>query len=160
MDPRAVRQHRARRLADQQFEGAPELRRLLQHVPDRDLRRLLEKALDDYGARVEPRLPELRRQLIHGDLHASNVLVDASEAVCGVIDFGDMVRAPLINDVAVSASYLRVTADDPLRLVARFVAGYETLTPLEDVEIDRRSLEYVDDGDIEQRRSVARRLEQ
>jgi Ser/Thr protein kinase RdoA (MazF antagonist) len=40
----------------------------------------------------------LRRQVIHSDLHGDNVLTvsDDENRIAGVIDFGDMVRAPLI----------------------------------------------------------------
>ncbi|MGI9263049.1 MAG: phosphotransferase, partial [Woeseiaceae bacterium] len=53
----------------------------------------------------------------------------------GVIDFGDMLEAPLIADVAIAASYLRPKDGDPLALMAEFVAGYATVTPLQPNEI-------------------------
>ncbi len=57
----------------------------------------------DFNARlpreVLPRLPALRAQIVHGDGHADNLLragPDTDEIV-GVIDFGDMVHAPLVR---------------------------------------------------------------
>ena len=50
--------------------------------------------------------------------------------VSGIIDFGDMVHAPLINDVAVAASYHLDPETDALRTIAQFARDYQTLSPL------------------------------
>jgi Ser/Thr protein kinase RdoA (MazF antagonist) len=55
-------------------------------------------------------------------------------SIAGVIDFGDMIRAPLIIEVAIAASYLRSDADDALAELVAFVAAYNDVTPLEDRE--------------------------
>ena len=77
-----------------------------------------------------PALPQLRRQVIHSDLHADNVLADGGR-ISGIIDFGDMLDAPLVVEVAVAAAYLRPTTEqsDVLALVGPFVAGYHSVLP-------------------------------
>jgi 4-aminobutyrate aminotransferase-like enzyme/Ser/Thr protein kinase RdoA (MazF antagonist) len=50
-----------------------------------------------------PTLRAFRSQAIHGDCHPGNLLVDgAGERVCGILDFGDMIHAPLIFEPAIS----------------------------------------------------------
>jgi Ser/Thr protein kinase RdoA (MazF antagonist) len=60
------------------------------------------------------------------------VVVDAAdpERVCGILDFGDMVRSPLVCDVAVAASYLVTQGDGPLGGAPDYVAAYHTAAPL------------------------------
>lgn len=107
------------------IQRATELRALLHHIGTRRLAQRVAKVLDDYEARAVPRMKGLRHQLIHGDYHTDNVLVDSSGTrVRGIIDFGDMLRAPLIADVAIAASYQRSTGTDPLFLLAPFIGGY------------------------------------
>src|SRR6202795_3764315 len=62
-----------------------------------------------------PRLRGLRSQAIHGDCHAANLLVDADgQSICGILDFGDMIHAPLIFEPAVAMSELLTEALAPL----------------------------------------------
>jgi len=119
-------------------QRAPELRRLVRHVARADVKTAVLDALDDFEIHALPRLSSLRSQIIHSDFNADNVLIDTqdSDAVAGVIDFGDMLRAPLIVDVAIGAAYLREPDGDPLRLIAEFVAGYHGVTPLLGDELD------------------------
>ena len=118
------------------LQRAGELRGILQHVENLDLRAAAESCLDDFDVRVTPLLPHLRRQVVHSDLHAENVVVDGGR-ITGVIDFGDMLNAPLIMEVAVASAYLRPAAEeaDTLALLAPFVAGYHSVTRLEDREV-------------------------
>ena len=66
------------------------------------------------------------------------MLVDPDDrsSITGVIDFGDLLNAPLIVDVAIGASYLRATVGNPLAGIAEFLVGYHSVTPLEISEID------------------------
>ncbi len=115
-----------------------QLRRILEHVPDRDLRRDIAQTLDDFEAHALPQFKGARSQVIHSDLNPGNVLIDADDhsSITGVIDFGDMLKAPLIVDVAIGASYLRATTGNPLAGIAEFLVGYHSVTPLEISEID------------------------
>lgn len=83
------------------------MRNLLPHVAGEEMRRLVATVLDDFSRVALPVLPGLRRQVIYNDLNFHNVLVDAREPdrIVGIIDFGDIVTAPLVNDLAVAASY-------------------------------------------------------
>lgn len=119
-------------------QRAAGLRELLPYIEESELRAVVTTCLDDFDARVEPVLPTLRRQVIHSDLHGDNLLVDSQQqnVIAGVIDFGDMVRAPLIMEVAVAASYLRSAESDALSLIAPFVGAYNSLLPLQADELE------------------------
>jgi len=120
------------------LQRAAGLRDLLPYIEDTALRAAVTACLNDFHTRVEPALPMLRRQVIHSDLHGDNVLADGDHqnAIVGVIDFGDMVRAPLIMELAVAASYLRSGESDTLSLIAPFVVAYNSLLPLQADELE------------------------
>jgi len=118
------------------LQRATELRGLLDHIDDSTIRRSVARALRDFETVVKPKLGTLRCQVIHGDANPGNVLTDpGSHRVTGFIDFGDMVRAPLIFDVAIAAAYLRTADTDPLELIAPFVDAYNATKPLEEGEM-------------------------
>jgi hydroxylysine kinase len=120
------------------LQRASQLRGVIRHVAEVDLRAAISRCLDEFENSVRPRLNILRTQVIHSDLNPGNALVDPDDhsRIAGVIDFGDMVRAPLIIDVAIAASYLRSDDDELLSLVAPFVAAYDRITPLENTELE------------------------
>jgi Ser/Thr protein kinase RdoA (MazF antagonist) len=97
---------------------------------------LVRDSLRRFEVEVEPRLAELRAQVIHGDFNPHNVMVRADDPgiVSGIMDFGDMVRAPLVNDLAIAACYhLDGETIDP---VADIVAGFHDVQPLRPEELD------------------------
>jgi Ser/Thr protein kinase RdoA (MazF antagonist) len=120
------------------LERAARLRELLGNVEEQNNRRLVEQALDTFDARVAPKLPELRRQVIHNDLNPFNVLVDPTQtdSIVGVLDFGDIVHAPLVHDIAIAASYHIGAAENPLQPVAEMLSGYRRAVSLEQREIE------------------------
>lgn len=78
-----------------------------------------------------------RRQIIHNDFNPHNILLDPAspDDVVGIIDFGDMVHAPLINDLAVALSYHLATENWAARTGA-FLEGFCSARALEPAEID------------------------
>lgn len=114
----------------------PRLRPLLAHIGDESQRAMLERTLDDFDAQAAPQFSALRRQIIHNDLNPHNVVVDGDGLVCGVIDFGDMLCAPLICDVAVAGAYHVRAEGDPLAHVGEYVSAFHHETPLRAEEID------------------------
>lgn len=120
------------------IQQALNLRRLIGHIRDTEVARAVDAALQDFERFAEPVMPGLRAQVIHSDLNPDNLLVnpDAKDEVAGVIDFGDMLHAPLIADVAIGCSYLRVADGNPLSLISEFIAGYQQVTALQQAEID------------------------
>lgn len=84
---------------------AQQLRPFLRHIDVAERVAVLEATLDRFETTALPWLQRAPAQVIHNDLNPHNVVVDEEGAVSGVIDFGDMVIAPLICDVAVAAAY-------------------------------------------------------
>lgn len=119
-------------------QHAAQVRPLLPHIPDDDVRGIAERALDRFEAIALPQLPGLRSQLLHNDANPYNVLYDAvdTERIGGFLDFGDMVRAPLICELAVTAAY-HITDDvDPLGATRTLVDAYHAVLPLTAEERD------------------------
>lgn len=120
------------------LKQAAHLRALLDCVDNAELRALCRDRLDVFDSDVAPALDTLRRQVIHSDMNPGNVLVDATDAsrVTGIIDFGDMVRSPLVADVAIACAYLLKADADPFDDPCRFVAAYHSLYALQLEEIE------------------------
>jgi len=83
-------------------------------------------------------LPSLRAQVIHNDFNPHNVLVDAiaDDRIAGVIDFGDVVRSPLVQDLAVAAAYQIGASGHPLQGAADMAASFHAVCPLLPEEIE------------------------
>lgn len=117
------------------IKQASDLRPLLPHLPQ-DLRELCTTTLDRFDAVVLPRLADCRWQVVHNDLNPHNVLVDetAPDRISGVLDFGDMVRTPLVCDLGVAASY-QIDPQAPLESLVAFTTAYHRTLPLTPIEL-------------------------
>ncbi len=113
------------------IKNAGQLTALLGDISDPVARGLCAHALHRFAEHVAPRLPALRWQVVHSDLNPHNVLVDPvrPDSVAGVLDFGDMVRTPLVCDLGVAAAY-RIEQDDPLGSLVDFASAYHAVHPL------------------------------
>lgn len=109
---------------------------LISAVEDDRARAATAAVLADFTAIARPAMPTLRRQVIYNDLNFHNVLVDPADPdrIAGIIDFGDIIAAPLINDLAVAASY-QFAGEAGRAEAAEFVAAYHRALPLRDEEI-------------------------
>jgi Ser/Thr protein kinase RdoA (MazF antagonist) len=111
---------------------ADRLAHLLDEIADERRRQLAGHFMRRYVAETLPRLADVRAQVIHNDFHFYNILVDAenSDQVTGIIDFGDLVHAPLVGEVATAAAYHMTEADEPLAAAAEFIGAYHAVLPL------------------------------
>jgi hydroxylysine kinase len=114
------------------------LRNYLDFIQDDDTRKLVEQGLDDFERYVKPIELGLRAQVIHNDFNFSNVMIDETRPeITGVLDFGDMVYAPLINDLAVALAYqFSGENDDAFKIIREFTAHYHRVNPLEQQELE------------------------
>ena len=103
---------------------------------DGQRRALAQAFMERFTTHVLPRLPSLRSQVIHNDYHLYNVLVapDDPARIVGIIDFGDMVHAPLVGEVATAAAFHMAGCPDPFEGPAQFVAAYHAVLPLTGAE--------------------------
>ncbi|TIU37098.1 MAG: serine kinase, partial [Mesorhizobium sp.] len=112
-------------------------RPMMAHISDPSRRAMVERAIDSFEQHAAPVIPTLRAQIVHNDMNSYNVVMDASrpEIVSGILDFGDMIHSPLICDLAIGAVYRWPAQGHPLAPAVRFVAGYQSVQPLEAEEI-------------------------
>ncbi len=87
---------------------------------------------------VFPALAKLRWQVIHQDAHGANLLRASahSEAISGVIDFGDMIYGPLICDLAACVTDLMEAGPDPVLAAVEMSRGYHHINPLQYAELE------------------------
>ncbi|MDR6757143.1 Ser/Thr protein kinase RdoA (MazF antagonist) [Mycoplana sp. BE70] len=105
---------------------------------DEKRRPLAEAMLDRFETVARPHIAVLPAQAVHSDMNGQNILVDsdARDRLAGFLDFGDLVHAPRLVDLA-GAALLQVRADeDDLQNAADVVRAYHQASPLQDVEIE------------------------
>jgi 4-aminobutyrate aminotransferase-like enzyme/Ser/Thr protein kinase RdoA (MazF antagonist) len=114
----------------------PELAQFNSYIESAALREAVDRVSSAFRACL-PRLRGLRSQAIHGDCHAGNLLIDEErQSICGILDFGDMIHAPLIFEPAVAMSELLTDAAAPLESVAAVLHGYAQGQTLESEEVE------------------------
>jgi len=119
------------------IQAASQLWPFLVTIDDPEQHHLTARALERFEAEILPVLPALRAQPIHNDCNHGNVLyAPQSDDVAGILDFGDMVHAPLVQELAVTASYHVASEGDPLGPIRVLVAAYHEILPLEREELD------------------------
>ncbi|CAM4090564.1 phosphotransferase [Bordetella muralis] len=112
-----------------------DLRPLLNAVESLAVRQVIAEFLALFEHRVTPVLDKLPRQVIHNDLSPSNILVEEDGLeLAGILDFGDMVYAPRIAEIAIAGSYLMTYSLDPMRALDGVVTGYCEVSPLHAME--------------------------
>jgi Ser/Thr protein kinase RdoA (MazF antagonist) len=110
--------------------NAAALRPLTSHVGE-ERRSLVVSALDGFERLASSGFSWLPRQVIHNDFNPHNILVAADDPaeITGVIDFGDLVEAPLINDLAVALSY-QAGGDEGMEAIVAMLQAYHAVRPL------------------------------
>jgi Ser/Thr protein kinase RdoA (MazF antagonist) len=106
----------------------------LKSVADPARRKTADHFMRRFETLVQAQLAGLRSQVIQNDANDYNLLVHDRE-ISGLIDFGDMIHAPVVCEPAIAAAYAVLDKADPLRSAADLVSGYHAENPLSDVEI-------------------------
>ena len=96
-------------------------------------RTLLESYLKEFE-KIESRIPDFPKAVIHNDANDHNVLVNSSDSLCdlapiGLIDFGDMMFTTQVNELAIAAAYLLLRQDWTYSFT-QLVRGYHQHRPL------------------------------
>ena len=95
---------------------------------------VVEAAFRRHRVRVVPLLPHLRGAVVHHDANDYNVLVEDG-AITGLIDFGDMVFARQVNELAVTLAYALLDVHDVVAAGRAVISGYVAEFPLTDDEL-------------------------
>lgn len=104
-------------------------------IPEPENRKIVIYFLQQFKETVVPILPKLRKSIIHNDANDWNVLVKEGQ-ISGIIDFGDLVYSPLINELAVALGYAAMDKDDPISWACHMIKAYHKTLPLEPIEVD------------------------
>jgi Ser/Thr protein kinase RdoA (MazF antagonist) len=129
-------------LADRPFlwdvKRADQLRPLVGHVQDPMRRRRVMSVLDMFADDVRPRLDFLRSQVIHNDGSPQNILVEADtpDRISGIIDYGDTVFAPVVQEVAVAIAYQSLGGSRPFGAAVEIARGFHEVMPLAEDELE------------------------
>ena len=105
---------------------------LTEHIIDLERKALLRNGLAEFERQTNNSLSKLRRQVIHNDANLGNTLVTANDTrtITGLFDFGDVVYAPVVNEVAVAASYQISSRVNVIDMLTSLVGGYHQYCPL------------------------------
>jgi len=100
---------------------------------------LLQEILIKYQ-QILPALKTLPHQAIHNDLNDWNILIKQNlnqpPLLSGLIDFGDMCRAPVICDLAIAGAYAIMRQSDKSQALAALVQGFHAIYPLSEQELE------------------------
>lgn len=108
--------------------------RLVDVEPER--RSMVLRRLEIFETSIAPALRRLPGQLVYGDAHVGNLLVDPhdTDRITGLVDFGDATYGPRVLDVAITAAY-QVFGDSPIDALVQLVSAYHAVDPLDEAEI-------------------------
>jgi len=80
----------------------------------------------------------LRKSVVHNDVNDNNIIVTADllkPQVKAIIDYGDAIYTPIINDLAIAIGYAVMDKTDILESALPLVSGYHEEFPLLDEEL-------------------------
>jgi len=114
----------------------PLLRERTVHLPS-ERRLVVEAEIDKFDRTVLPAIGAARRQMIHSDANAANLLTEPGnpDELVGIVDFGDLIEGPLVADLAIAAAYQCLGQSDPASVVAGLTAAFHSRLPLTVEEI-------------------------
>jgi Ser/Thr protein kinase RdoA (MazF antagonist) len=120
-------------------ESAGMIRRHLAAIGSHSQRTLVRHFLGQFERHTLPLLSTLRSGIIHNDANDYNLLVGEDDQgrpfISGLIDFGDVVYAPLVCEPAVAAAYVILDKEEPLAAAASLLKGYHQVCPLLENEV-------------------------
>ncbi len=97
------------------------------------------RIMEAFGTAL-PRLCALPGAVVHQDLNDFNLLVESTpeggQRLTGVLDFGDTLSSVRVAELIVAAAYAVLRQPDAVGALASVVAGWRSLAPLSDAEIE------------------------
>ena len=110
---------------------------LLGCIQSEQKRKAIETALVYYQKNTKTLLSQQRKQVIHNDMNPDNVLVNKENpySMSGMIDFGDMLYAPLVNDLSVACAYETIREKSLYHGSKHLLLGYHAENKLTEDEL-------------------------
>lgn len=109
-------------------------RKYIKDIPVIAKQNLVRYFFLQFEQKVIPVASELRMNYIHSDANEWNVLLKNNQ-INGLIDFGDMVYAPLINELATALTYICYDKESYYEFILPLVHAYHKIIPLEKKEV-------------------------
>ncbi len=106
----------------------------LEAISNSSQRQQIEGILKNYQD-IQPLFSQVRSSVVHNDANDYNILVE-NHQVKSLIDFGDMLYTPTINNLAIAAAYALMGQDNPIEALAAMVKGYHAVLPLSETELE------------------------
>jgi ethanolamine-phosphate phospho-lyase len=114
----------------------PELvHKYLEDIPSVKDRNTVRYFFLQFEENVRPKLSGLRRSFIYNDANEWNILIKENQDLA-LIDFGDLTYGPLIQEIAVAITYAAYDKEDYLEWAVEVLSGYQSVIPLEEVELE------------------------
>ncbi|MEM7676948.1 MAG: aminotransferase class III-fold pyridoxal phosphate-dependent enzyme, partial [Myxococcota bacterium] len=99
----------------------------------------LDRILNTFETECTGPLATLPTAVIHNDVNDHNILVDETDPLSlrigGIIDFGDMIRAPSVCDLAIAGAYAVLGQNRPFDALSALVEGYHREQRLTESEL-------------------------
>ena len=95
---------------------------------------IIKKNILEYNFFVKKNKHNLRYSLTHGDVNNYNLVIKNNKLV-GLIDYGDMIYAPTINDLAIALAYVLMKKDDLFLSLKNVIINYNKKFPISLKEI-------------------------
>ncbi|MCC3859804.1 aminotransferase class III-fold pyridoxal phosphate-dependent enzyme [Pseudemcibacter aquimaris] len=117
------------------LDGAMFTKQYIDDIEDPENKELIEYFYERYETLVAPRLPKMRSAVIHSDANTYN-LVSQGDKISGLIDFGDMLFAKQVNELAVTIGYAVLDVDDVFGVSRALIESYTKEFPLSEDELE------------------------
>lgn len=107
---------------------------------DRKRSEMIAEIVAQFEHDVLPRLNQLNDVPIYNDANDMNILVNVRENgaqyVSGIIDFGDITRAPRVCEPAIAMAYTMMRDSNPIKRGSALITGFHNVLQLTELEID------------------------
>ncbi len=91
-----------------------------------DKKKIIIKNLEEHNYFVTKNLNKLRFSLTHGDANNYNLVVNKNQ-ISGLLDYGDMIYAPTINDLSISLSYALMSSENIHLTLKNVIVSYHSI---------------------------------
>ena len=92
------------------------------------------EAIKQHVKFVKKNKNNLKHSVTHGDPNDYNIVVK-NQKIVGLIDFGDSIYAPSINDLAISLSYALTQSQNLFATLQNIIGSYNKIYSINDDEI-------------------------
>ena len=94
----------------------------------------INEAINQHEKFVQKNKKNLKYSVTHGDPNDYNIVVK-NKKIVGLIDFGDSIYAPSINDLAIALSYALMQSQNLFDTLHNIIGSYNKIYPINDDEI-------------------------